>query len=330
MKMNRLLVVGLALVGSTLGGIANAAGETQPREVDALQMLERIASAARELKYKGTFVYQHGVRFETSRIAHYVDADGEHEKLETLDGPRREIIRNNDEVLCYYPDAKVVRSQKRVAERSFPALVPEQLSNITSHYTVRTGQSERVAGFESHALVLEPKDGMRYGHKLWADTTTGLLLKAITLDERGQVVEQFAFTELVIGTAITKDMVAPSYKVSYPEWRLDKFAQATLSEAEGGWTVQQFPPGFRKIMEMRRTSTRKGHKTVVTHMVFSDGMAAISVFIESKSGNTVREGLVQQGAINVYRRNVGDQFVTVIGEAPAATVMQIGDSVVSK
>jgi sigma-E factor negative regulatory protein RseB len=316
----------VAVAVVALAGMASlqAGAESLARD-EALKILERIATAARTLNYNGTFVYQHGERVETSRIVHFVDTDGEHEKLETLDGPRREIIRNNDEVLCYYPDAKVVRSQKRVAQRSFPALLPEQLSAITQYYTVRMGRPERVAGFDSQAVILEPKDGMRYGHKLWAESGSGLLLKALTLNEERNVVEQFAFTQLNIGSGVTRDMISPTYQVSYPEWRLDRFAQAMIDEGDTGWTVSSFPPGFHKVMEMRRT--KQGGRIVVTHMVYSDGMAAVSVFIESMSGRAVNEGLTRQGAINIYRRTVGDKLVTVLGEAPAATIMQIGNSV---
>ncbi len=293
---------------------------------DALAMLQKIADAARELNYAGTFVYQHGDEVETSRIVHYVERGNEYEKLETLDGPRREVIRNNDEVLCYYPDAKVVRSDKRVARRTFPALLPEQLSSLTEYYEIRKGESERIGGFDSQALVLEPKDGMRYGHKFWADTASGLLLKARMFNERQNVVEQFSFTQLTIGARVTREMVQPSFNVRLPEWRLDSFANNMVSEVDSGWIVRKFPPGFRKILEMRRT--KQGTAAMVTHMVYSDGLAAVSVFIEpAATRNRINEGLSQQGAINIYTKTVSDQVVTVLGEAPAATVMQIGNSV---
>ncbi len=170
------------------------------QESEALAMLQKIADAARQLNYAGTFVYQHGDQVETSRIVHFADASGEYEKLETLDGPRREIIRNNDEVMCYYLDAKIMRSEKRVARRSFPALLPEQLSALTEYYQIRKGEPERIAGFDSQALVLEPRDGMRYGHKFWAEANSGLLLKARMVNERHNVVEQFSFTQLAIGS----------------------------------------------------------------------------------------------------------------------------------
>lgn len=312
-----LLALGLS------GGVA-AADALQQSE--ALAVLQKIADAARELNYTGTFVYQHGDQVETSRIVHFVDGGNEYEKLETLDGPRREVIRNNDEDLWYFPDAKIVRSDKRVARRTFPALLPERLSSLTEYYEIRKAESERIGGFDSQVLVLEPKDGMRYGHKFWADINSGLLLKARMLSERHNVVEQFSFTQVVIGTGVTREMVQPSFNIRFPEWRLDRFANNTISEVESGWTVKNIPAGFRKILEMRRS--KQGNSVLVTHMVYSDGLAAVSIFIEPAATRTrINEGLSQQGATNIYTRTINDQVVTVLGEAPATTVMQIANSV---
>jgi sigma-E factor negative regulatory protein RseB len=309
-----------------IGLSAGAAAADPLQQSDALALLQKIADAARELNYAGTFVYQHGDEVESSRIVHFVDGGNEYEKLETLDGPRREVIRNNDEVLCYYPDAKIVRSDKRVARRSFPALLPEQLSSLTDNYEIRKGEPERIGGFDAQALILEPKDGMRYGHKFWADVSSGLLLKARMMSERHNVVEQFSFTQVVIGAGVTRDMVRPTFTIRFPEWRLDRFANNTISEVESGWTVKNFPSGFRKILEMRRS--KQGNSVLVTHMVYSDGLAAVSVFIEPAASRTrINEGLSQQGAINIYTRTVNDQVVTVLGEAPATTIMQIANSV---
>ncbi len=320
---------GPALLLPALFGFGFSAGVALAdplQESEALAMLQKIADAARELNYAGTFVYQHADQVETSRIVHFADASGQYEKLETLDGPRREIIRNNDEVMCYYLDAKVMRSEKRVARRNFPALLPDQLPALTEYYQIRMGQPERIAGFDSQALVLEPRDGMRYGHKFWAETNSGLLLKARMVNEGHNVVEQFSFTQLAIGSGISRDMVKPSFSASLPEWRVDRFAHNPTTNVESGWAVKNFPAGFRKIMEMRRSKV--GNSIPVTHMVFSDGLAAVSVFIEPMANRTrINEGLSHQGAINIYTRTINDQVVTVLGETPASTVTQIANSV---
>jgi sigma-E factor negative regulatory protein RseB len=295
---------------------------------EALAWLQRIADAARELSYRGTFVYQHGNVAETSRITHYVDRSGEYEKLETLDGPRREIIRNSSEILTYYAETRVIKRERRTARKLFPALLPEQLAAVTEHYDLQRGGQARVAGYEAQALILRPRDAFRYGHKLWAEINTGLLLKARMFDSEGGTVEQFHFTELTINAPLTRESVKPSFPMPPLDLRRGPLNEATAA-AETGWTVREQPAGFRKIMEMKRI--KRNGEGYVAHLVFSDGLAAVSVFIEPLPAARVpTEGPSQQGAVNIYTRPMADQLVTVLGETPAITVKQIAESVAPK
>ncbi len=316
------LVPGLVLLQLCVG----AALAQTLEETEALAWLQKIANAARQLNYTGIFVYQHGDQVETSRITHFVDRTGEFEKLETLDGPKREIIRTNSEILTFDAEHRVVKREKRSHRKSFPALLPDQLSHLTEFYQLRRGDQERIAGYDSQALVLEPRDPFRYGHKLWADMATGLLLKARMLDEKTHVVEQFVFTQLAIGSGVTRELVRPSFNANSPEWRREQQGPDSAAPADSGWTVKSQPPGFKKIMEMKRL--KPGAQAPVAHLVYSDGMAAVSVFIEQlPTSRKFQEGLSHQGAVNIYTRPLTDQLVTVLGEAPAVTVMQMANSV---
>jgi sigma-E factor negative regulatory protein RseB len=292
---------------------------------EALAWLQKIAGAAGELNYSGTFVYRHGEQVETSRITHLVDRGAEYEKLETLDGPKREIIRNNNEILTYFADTGQVKREKRAARKAFPALLPDQLSAVTEHYQVRKGGQERIAGYDAQALILEPRDEYRYGHRLWAETSSGLLLKASMLDEKNHAVEQFHFTQVAVNGPLTRDAVKPSFSVPAVDVRRGGLAEPA-SPSDTGWTVRNPPPGFKKIMEMNRP--KHNGQGQVAHLVFSDGLAAVSVFIEPMpTARKVTEGLSHQGAVNIYTRSLPDHLVTVLGETPAVTVMQIGNSV---
>ena len=83
-------------------------------------------------------------------------------------------------------------------------------------------------------------------------------------------------------------------------------------------------PGFRKMMEGKRSI---GGRETISQIVFSDGLAAVSVFIEPLQQQApVAQPLSHQGAVNIYTRAHGGNVVTVLGEAPARTIMQIGDS----
>jgi sigma-E factor negative regulatory protein RseB len=168
--------------------------------------------------------------------------------------------------------------------------------------------------------VLKPKDNLRYGHRLYADTRTGMLLKAITLDTAGQPIERITFTELRLG-GVTREMIKPQHASA--SWRVEDAAAAPASLP--GWRLTSELPGFQKIVELKR---RLGDSRPVNQVVYSDGLAAVSVFIEpleSRSG--VRTGLASMGAIHIYTREVANHMVTVVGEAPAASVQRIADAV---
>ncbi len=292
---------------------------------DAAEWLQQAANAARQLNYVGTLLYQHDGRVETSRVIHMVDARGEHEKLFNLDGPPREVVRNNDEVRCYYPDAKLVRIEPRTHRNAFPSLLPQQLDTLAGYYNFRKAEVARVAGIETQAYVFEPKDGMRYGHKLWADMNTGLLLKAQLLNEHNLPIEQFVFTDIQIGVKIERDTVRPTYRPPPADWEMRQSLPGDVVPQDTGWTVKELPPGFSKIVEGYRTL--RGKVGPVAHLVYSDGLVAVSVFVEPMPETPQPTGSSQQGGINVYSRQLDQNLVTVLGETPSATVRQMADSV---
>ena len=295
---------------------------------DDLNWLKTMAFAAHQTDYSGTFVYQYGNHVETTRITHVVDSDGEHGRLEGLDGARREIIHHNGQVWCYLGDRKV-KLERRHGGRAFPALLPDQLSLMNENYQVRQTDEGRVAGFHAHAMILKPKDSLRYHHRMWAHVDSGLLLKAEVLDERGRIIEQYAFTQLTIGGDIDRKWIeAEKSAASVSEYKqhAEAMSKTVVSTNASGWQVDALPAGFRKITEMRRTLRSK--KAPVTQMVFSDGLAGISVFIEAVADNPdANTGLSSQGAMHIYSKVTGDNRVTVVGEVPPRTVIQVADSV---
>ena len=314
----------LALLGA-FGCGGSIAAETAN---DAMAWLKKIATASRQLNYAGTFVYQHGRQMESSRIAHMADASGEYEKLETLDGPPREIIRNNENVTCYVPDSKTVIIEKRTA-RQFPALLPEQLTGITDNYAVTKGGQDRVAGYDCQVIALEPKDNLRYGHRYCVELGSGLALRSQTYNEKAEMVDLFVFTQLTIGNRVTKDLLKSRFAGVSQSWHVDHAALDLRDTAtDSRWEFKSPLAGFRKLTEMRRSVP--GRAAPVSHIVYSDGLAAVSVFLEPMPKSPPAAGATYQGAVNMYVKSSGDQMVTVVGEAPAGTVKQIAESFTAK
>ena len=298
--------------------------------------LKRIQSGAQKLNYSGTFVYQQAEQMRTSRITHLVDGKNEIEKLEILDGKPREYIRRNEEVSCYLPETKTIVTEKRIAPDVFPAIFASNTAEMAEHYNVKKAETGRVAGFECQAILLEPKDHFRYGYKLWAEKTSGLLLRAQTLNDKNEVVEQIAFTQLSIGD-VDKSRVKSSF-ANTGGWRIEN---ATMTQvAIPDWIIKWVPPGFKKIREMRRlvqdaasnNSTSAGAHLApreISQIVFSDGLAAISVFIEPGTQSRT-EGTRQQGAMNIVGKRHGDFWLTIVGEVPAAAVKKVANSIEHK
>jgi sigma-E factor negative regulatory protein RseB len=294
------------------------------RADDAMQWLERAAHAARQLNYIGTIVYQIGARVESSRITHLNDGGNECAKLVNLDGPAREVVRTQGEVRCYYPDAKLMRIEPGTFRNVFPSLLPEQQKSLSQFYAFRVLGEDRVGGRPVQVVVFEPKDGLRYGHRFWSDSATGLMLKARVLNERGDGVEQFAFSDLTINASIDRSMVAPSWPEVPSDWQVLESASGDIIAQDTGWTVTRVPPGFAKIMEGFRRL--RGRRERIAHLVFSDGLVSVSVFVEPLVAGSSPPGSMQKGGLNVYSIRQDDHLITVIGETPGATVRQIANS----
>jgi len=316
----------LVLLALLLPGYALAESPSPQGDMEATAWLKKIYLASQKLSYSGTFVYRQGDRSETSRITRLVDSTGDTEKLEALDGMRREVIRKGDEVRCYLPDSMIVKVDRRSNQLSFPALLPAQLSRLPEQYQIIKEERTRIAGFDCQAIVLKPRDDLRYGYKLWADTHSGMLLKALIFKDKGEPVEEFTFTQLAIGANFERERLKPTFLGQSKHWRIEHAAVAPANLAETGWTVNAGIPGFQKVVEVRR-QLRDAQR--VGQIVYSDGLAAVSVFIEpiEAGRDPVRPGLSSMGAVNIYTREVANHVVTVVGEAPALTVRRIASTV---
>lgn len=293
---------------------------------DAYLWLQRMNQASHVLNYTGVFLYQSQGRSETSYIVHLVDASGEHERLETLDGPPREVVRNNEDVQCFLPLDRVI-----VNDRLLPGRQPGRLifkpAVLAEFYNIRLGALARVAGRDAQQLVLEPRDDMRYGHQLWIDLASGLLLRAHMLNEHGSILEQFSFSELSLGGDIDHEKLKPRVARS-GAWRVINARGTELRAEDSGWDFRKLPPGFRNVSLLKRP-VRRGEESAV-HAVFSDGLANVSVFVEVLAGNPLgatQSGPANIGTTGVYRRLVGDRMVTVLGEVPAPALRRIADGV---
>jgi sigma-E factor negative regulatory protein RseB len=318
-------MIGIHLRGCGLALMIVAAPSVHAADPESL--LARMQRAAQTLNYDGIFVYQNGDRLESLRIVHRVGPRGVEERLVSLNGAPREIVRTDREVRCYLPDGHAALIEhRRAGKQGFPSLLPGSPSLLGRAYAVQTGREGRVAGRNVRLVTISPRDGYRYGYQLWADEASGLLLKAGLVDEQGRVVEQYMFTEVSIGRPIANAALAPQYLTR--EAARQPVSEPTLADTPGQWQPGRLPDGF--ALTARVVRNLPGSEGTVEHLVYSDGLAVVSVFIEpvtDASGPAAVDGLSRMGAVHAFGTVIDDRRVTVVGETPAATVAMIGESI---
>jgi sigma-E factor negative regulatory protein RseB len=316
---------GLLLVTLLFAAVSAYAAENRQASLD---WLKTVAFAAHQTDYSGVFVYQYDNRVETSRITHIVEPDGEYERLESLDGPKREIIRHHGQVWSYI-NQKMVQVGSMQERNQFPALLPDQITALSSNYQIKELETERVAGYNTQIILFQPKDSLRYSHKIWVHTDSGLLLKAAVLGSKNKIIEQYAFTQLQIGGDIDRSWVksiVPEELTGTSPPLVPAETVKSGASANSGWVVDALPPGFKKTAEFQRPM--RGKLAPVTQMVFSDGLSAISIFIEPDNGDEGEgDGLLSRGAVNLCSKVMNQYLFTVVGEVPPRTVMQVIDSI---
>ncbi|MFC3339676.1 MucB/RseB C-terminal domain-containing protein [Paracandidimonas soli] len=309
-------------------GLAACAGQAwaQAPAADAseqgravVELLTRIQDAARELDYAGVFAHQQGSALMSSRIVHVVDGTGERERLELLDGEPREFLRHNETVQCLIPEQKIIIRERSRGDR-FPAIMLGDGQDLDQYYRVRSHEAVgRVAGHECHVHELIPVDSLRYGYRLCTDAKTHLLLKLQVLSPEHGVLDQIAFTSLQLGKDVTPDQLEPSWDTA--GWQVLEPRKTHADFARKGWRIS-VPAGFRTITQLSRPMSESRR---VEQLVLSDGLAAISVFIEPfGDGEPGRSaGSVSKGSLNIQKLRIGDFWMTAVGDVPSAALQDL-------
>lgn len=310
----------------TLFLISFSATADHPKE-NIEKWLAKMHHAAHMINYDGTFVYGQNNEMTSMQIIHSVDSRGEFERLISLDGSGREVIRSGDTVTCILPDKKSVVVDKSKPDTEFPPTFPLKIEQLSKLYDFHLTENGMVAGRIAKKIMIKPKDQYRYAHTLWVDEKTGLLLKDHLIGENGKIVEQFMFTQINYPDVIKKvRLTSDSNYKKFTWYKAKDLGPKEKVKESMSWKVMKVPAGFVPGVQRHHKMTMSAMQ--VEHFVYSDGLSSISIFVEKqkkKSKNLI--GGSTMGAVNAYGRAIGEYHVTVVGEVPHATVKMVGDSV---
>jgi sigma-E factor negative regulatory protein RseB len=275
---------------------------------DAASWLDQIGKALREQNYQGTLVMVAGGRIETLSIFHaYVDGV-ERERLVTLSGPRRELVRSGQRVMLVGADAKSAVAYDANADgRWNPAERFADAARLEG-YRAKLAGTERVAGHEAQVVELAARDGWRYGYRLWLEKKSGLPLRLTLLDGNGRTLEQVAFTAIDLGRVPSESDLKPAG----PEALHRVQTLDTGAVSDPGWRVAAPPPGYTL-----RSARRIGP---AVQLLYGDGLASVSVYVEPAAKGTSGQSSARSGAVNALSVWKGGRRVLAIGKVPAATV----------
>ena len=316
-----LLLASLVGVGPVFLQAASAAADATPNS--AREWLDSMFRALQSLDYDGTFVYYHDGKLEAMRILHQASAGAEKERLVSLTGSAREVLRDDKVVTCIMPDNKSVMVGQSRPRQPFP-VVPEDLESLSPYYQLQDAGEDRVAGLMTRVIDIRPRDEYRYGYRFWIDTTNYMLLKYELSAVDGTAIEQVMFTGLRVGDRIPASALEPSLTGEGYNWYRQEGGgeNPAVTAGQPDWTVKQLPAGFR-MTAYQRKRLHQGSEHA-EHMVFSDGLATVSVYVEKLMANSKAfTGLSSMGAMNAFGAVLDDYQVTVVGEVPAATVQSM-------
>lgn len=298
--------------------------------VTAQQLINQMSRAVHELNYDGIFIYRNGQQMDTMRLIHKKDDKGEYERLISLTGYAREVIRNRESVTCIFPEDHAVMVEKSRPRKFLSTQLPESVGKIIGYYNFNITGTDRIAGRDAWTVNISPKDGYRYGYQFWIDRENYLLLKSELINNSGFPLEQILFTKLDVFETIPDEWLKPSISGKGYTWYNSSELTATEKRGDGGgnWRVSWMPEGF--TMSQYNKQAMASSESPVDHMVYTDGLAMVSVFIE-KLGDKAQftPGASKMGAVNTYARQTDGYQVTAVGEVPQTTVQKMANSVMT-
>lgn len=310
----------LLLISISLSSLALAESSSSARE-----WLERMTTAMSQMSYQGSFVYVRGGAVESMRITHVTDESGVRERLYSVSGPHREVIRDQNGVRCVLHDSSAIVKDHNFASSYFPELPLSLIEGGDSGYKLEVGGKTRIAGHTARLVSVTPVDDFRYGYDFWLEEQSGLLLQWVLLDPSHKPLAKLMFTDLALGSAIRlEELESGEGAEDFVELKTFSSEKTLPIRSDPRWKPAKLPVGF----QLTSHSHKAGAEGVYEHMVYSDGLASVSVYVEQEgTGPLLHPGISQLGTHNAYARRQGALQILVIGEVPAITVKSIANEV---
>lgn len=344
----RRCAVGLGALALCIGR-ADAGGSVAPASaapvLDGPTIVKRLQDSARLRSYSGTFVVSSSGSMSSARIVHASDGSNQIERVESLDGQMRRVFRYNDAIHILWPASRSASIEPGGSVRGFPSALTTDAANALEMYEVQPGSDDRIAGHDAQTVTLRPRDSARFLQRWWLERSSGLLLRADVVNDKGEVLESAAFSELQLGTRVqAQALVAEMNRLD--GYRVSRSRVVNTDLEREGWALKPLVAGFRAVQCVQRQNTDApargasasapasaagqadgNSSTPLLQAIYSDGLTHVSIFIEPyRPAVHVPEPIVAMGATHALARRNGDWWITVVGDVPPATLRQFAQA----
>ncbi len=281
--------------------------------------LDKMSQASRLQNFTGTLIIRQQNKLQAIRVDQGVTEEGSWQVLESLNGEQQKIVRQNDQVTSIFPAKKLITISGESGRAPLHPILPENRRILKKHYQLSLAGEERIANKRAQVIRMKPLDQHRYGYVFWLDSESGILLKCDMLDQQGKVLEQLMYSNVEL---LGDEPRSPLDMSELDDYRTFNFRQADTPIA-ARWKAMKLPAGFNL---KRSVKTQGLNAQPAYHLVYSDGMASVSVFVEQKKIEKPMIGASSMGPVNAFSSYVNERYVTAIGEVPGSTVRMIAES----
>ena len=302
-----------------------ASGPAAAQQGSPSDWLDKMASAVGSTDYQGTVIRHQRGQSEALKVVHKIVDGVVNERVSSQEGNGLEIIRIGNDVHCILPDKKSVLVEGWNNQSTLFASLPRSEVANTPQYDLSVLREGRIAGRKAVLLAVRPHDEYRYGHRIWLDESTGFPLQTETRDLNGELIQEVKFADISIGGNIAEDAFKPSMSLDGFTWYKEPDRYEAI-EVPTDWACDDLPAGFRAVStKTEQMSGTNGDSEGTTHIVYSDGVAKVSVFIATATEDEAA-GWAILGASNSYTAEIDGFQVTAVGEVPGITVQRIASS----
>jgi len=328
----RMHLKGRSIAGTVVSGfllvcVAGIGSLAQAQQASPVDWLNRMAVAVSNTDYEGTVIRRQRGETEALKIAHKIIDGVVNERLVSQEGNGLEIIRIGNEVHCILPDQKSVLVEDWNNQSTLFSALPQRDATSSPHYNVSFVREGRIAGRPAVQVAIRPHDQFRYGHRIWLDESTAFPLKTELLGTDGELLEEIKFADVKLDENVAMESLGPSISLDSFTWYRQP-ARYAVEDVDTNWQSDDLPAGFRPVSSRSETIAgpeASDAEAVTTHLVYSDGIANVSVFIETRTGEE-KSGWALVGTSNSYTAEVNDFQITAVGEVPGITVQRIASS----